>query len=143
SARRAASPPRPKRRRGLSTQRRAVPLEEGGRTQTAAAPARTSGRSTPRERRERLPGSASNERRQLDDGRHQDGGLDGRWQVLVEALDEGAGAVLLAREGGEGDGGGAAALFIGQGADAPDQGVAVLDGHADVGDDDVGRAALE
>ena len=54
---------------------------------------------------------------------------------------EGAGAVLHAGVGGEGEGGDLAAGLGGQGADLADEGVAVLVGHADVGDKHV-RAVL-
>jgi PAS domain S-box-containing protein len=56
----------------------------------------------------------------------------------IDVKSEGAGAVVGAGEGGQGDGGHAAALVGGQGADLADEGVAVFVGHADVADEQIG-----
>ena len=55
---------------------------------------------------------------------------------------EGALAVLVAGVGGEGDGGDGAAFLGGAAAELADEPVAVLVGHGDVADEDVGDAAL-
>src|SRR5205823_67713 len=75
---------------------------------------------------------------QAGDHGEEFGGFDGFDDVVLEAGEDGFHAVLGAGVGGEGDGGGAAAAVGGQGADAADEGVAVLAGHADVADQDVG-----
>ena len=72
------------------------------------------------------------------DGINQFAGINWFRKVGLEAGFEGAAAVFRTGVSGDGDGGHAAALVLGQVAELAEKGEAVLVGHAEIGDQEIG-----
>jgi hypothetical protein len=74
---------------------------------------------------------------------HELNGVDRLGDVHLIAGDEGLSAILRARVGRERGGRGPCSLLGGEEADSSDEGIAILAGHADVGDHHVGAILRE
>jgi hypothetical protein len=99
-----------------------------------------------RRNRLRLPGSGAGRRlasRQIADESEEVGGLEGLGEVTLEPGGQRPVPVLAAAVRRHCRRGHCAAVFRGQGSHAPDEGVAALVRHLDVGEEDIGRVALD